>query len=776
MHGTFRTSLTRLTDAPVMAGIMGVLLLLVIWWATFYLVITERETARRTIITSNVELTETYEAQVARILREIGQALRLVRYTLERGTQPPVLPTLEAKDLLPTSLLFTVAYADASGEVIETTGKLPGSSFAGMDFFEVQRDRDAPVVGLPWTDTEPGKTLLPFSYRVSAPDGSFAGIVVLLVKAAFFVSAYDDYARLGDQGLIGLIGTDGVFRIRRTGNALSSGDDIESVGLAVDVPGTWSPASQHRVERDGMRSIISVQPLLDFPVAIIVGLSEDEWFAETAAETQMHILRGLGASALVITVLFILGRMGWQVQQARMRAFEKQVEHSAHVEYLAFHDMLTGLPNREYFTQFLADTINQSHRYERKLAILLLDLDRFKFVNDTLGHSVGDDLLKEIASRLKQALRDSDFIARHGGDEFVILVPEVKSERELPEVVARVLELISEPFRLKGREIRTSASIGVSIFPEDGQDEESLLQCADIAMYHAKSEGKNNYQFYSSKISENSIDRLALETGLAYAIENNEFVLFYQGRLDTRSNRIVGAEALVRWKRPGVGLVPPLGFIPIAEETGQIIAIGKWVLHEACRQCVTWHRNGYPGLRMSVNLSARQFADDGMFDDLNTVLERTSMDPNLLELEITESMLMRDVEQASRTLAELRKLGIRIAVDDFGTGYSSLSTLKQFPLDVIKIDGSFVGGVVDDHQAQSLIGAIIAVGESLNLRVVAEGAETHAEATFLRAKNCDEIQGYFVNRPTPAARFAKLLGSWEAGTAKSRDQEVGLKS
>lgn len=774
MRGSFRTSLTRLTDAPVMAGIMAVLLLAVIWWATLNLSATERDAARRTIVTSNVELTETYEAQVARILREIGHALRLVRYTLERGTRPPVLPALETNELLPTSLLFTVAYADASGEVIETTRALPASNFAGMDFFEAQRDRDAPAVGLPWADPESGEALLPFSYRISAPDGSFAGIVMLLVDAAFFVSAYDDYARLGDRGLIGLIGTDGVFRIRRTGDALSSGEDIESVGLAVDVPETWSPATRHKVERDGMRHIISVQALLDFPVAIVVGLSEDEWLAAAAAEAQVHVLRGLGASALVVVVLFVLGRMGWQVQQARVRAFEKQVEHSAHVEHLAFHDMLTGLPNREYFTRFLADTINQSQRYDHKLAILLLDLDRFKLVNDTLGHGVGDDLLKEIASRLKDALRDSDFIARHSGDEFVVLVPELKGERELPEVVERVLKLISEPFQLGSREIRTTASIGVSVFPTDGQDEESLLQCADIAMYHAKNKGKNNYQFYSSKISENSIDRLALEVDLEHAVENNEFVLFYQGRVDTRSNRIVGAEALIRWKRPGAGLVPPLDFIPIAEETGQIMAIGKWVLHEACRQCVTWHNNGYPGLRMSVNLSARQFADAGLFDDLSAILEQTGMDPNLLEFEITESVLMRDVEGASRMLAELRKLGIRISVDDFGTGYSSLSTLKQFPLDVIKIDGSFVGGVLDDHQAQSLIGAIIAVGEALDLRVVAEGAETRAEAAFLREKNCDEIQGYFVNRPMPARRFTKYLSSWGAGAAAPRGQRVTL--
>ncbi|MCA1798322.1 MAG: EAL domain-containing protein [Xanthomonadaceae bacterium] len=762
----YRALRALLANSSVALSVVGVLLLATIWWGTFMFAEFESEAATRATRASTVELAETYEAQVARTLREIGHALRLVRHAvaqqqaLGRGVGAPVLPALEANELLPPSLLFTIARTDEHGAVIESTRPLPDTSVAGMDFFEQQRDYDSPVVGMPWRDPATGGSLLPFSYRVSAADGAFAGIAVVLVDPEFFVASFDQ-ARIGTHGRIGLLGADGFCRILRQGGASSSGSqvDIERLARSAETPAT--------IEWDGARGYLSARPLYDFPLFVVVGLSEADGLAAAGAANGSHIRRALFGSALVLLVLGALGRVGWTMQRARTRAAEEQAAHAARVEHLAFHDSLTELPNRAYFTRFLTQTIALSKRNGRQFGVFLLDLDRFKVINDTLGHGAGDELLREISSRLKSVLRESDFVARIGGDEFVILVPETTAERQLSRVAERILEATSRPVSLPGSEVRVTVSIGIALFPDDGGDHEALLKHADVAMYHAKAEGKNNYQFYSEKLNEHSLGRLALEADLASALNNNEFVVHYQARVDARSNQIVGAEALVRWNRPGVGLVPPLEFIPVAEETGQIVEIGKWVLREACRQCVAWHQEGFPGLRMSVNLSARQFSDRVLLDDLQSALQQSRMPPELLELEITESMLMRDAEQAKRVLGAVRGLGARTALDDFGTGYSSLSTLKHFPFDVIKIDAAFVRGALADQQDRSLTDAVIAVGHALGLRVVAEGVESAEHAQFLRARRCDELQGYFFNRPLPADEFAALLRGWQADAPAS---------
>ncbi len=427
------------------------------------------------------------------------------------------------------------------------------------------------------------------------------------------------------------------------------------------------------------------------------------------------------------------------------------------IQYLATHDGLTGLPNREMFSTVLNLALTSARRYERKFAVVFIDLDRFKIINDTLGHDAGDLLLKEVAARLNRSLRASDLVARLGGDEFVVLVQEIKDDRQAARVARKILSAIIKPIKLVGQECRVTASVGISMFPRDAQDEQTLMKNADIAMYLAKEEGKNNYQFFTPNIKSQTLERLALETALRRALERREMSLHYQAKLDLKSGRINGAEALLRWKHPDLGMVSPAQFIPLAEETGLIVAIGRWVLKTACAQNMAWQRQGLPAVCMAVNLSPRQFNDEHLLRDIGAVLAETGMNPELLELEITEGMVMQDSQRTARVLAEIKKLGIKLAIDDFGTGYSSLAQIKRFPIDTIKVDRSFIRNLPQDAEDKAITQAIIAMGKTLSLTVVAEGVETCEQEAFLREQSCDETQGYYFSKPVASDAFEALL-------------------
>ncbi|MBI3529210.1 MAG: EAL domain-containing protein [Betaproteobacteria bacterium] len=429
------------------------------------------------------------------------------------------------------------------------------------------------------------------------------------------------------------------------------------------------------------------------------------------------------------------------------------------IQYLAYHDGLTALPNRSMFSQLLNHGIDHARRYNKGLAVLFLDLDRFKNINDTLGHEAGDALLQEVGKRLKYCVRQSDTVARLGGDEFVILLEELSEPGRVATVAGKILSAIVKPFQMLGQEFRVTASIGISIYPEDGQDEQTLMKNADIAMYHAKEEGKNNFQFHSERMDTHSFERLALESSLRRALERNEFQLHYQAKLDLVTGQMTGMEALIRWQHPDLGMVSPLQFIPLAEETGLIVPIGKWVLKTACLQNKVWQKEGLPPLCVAVNLSARQFADENLLADIAAILKETAMNPAFLELEITESMIMHNVDKAVQTLTQLKTLGIRLAIDDFGTGYSSLSNLKRFPIDTLKVDRSFIRDLPGDSEDKAITTAIIAMGKSLNMSLVAEGVETQEQAEFLRAHACDQFQGYYFSKPVDKDKFGELLRS-----------------
>ena len=427
------------------------------------------------------------------------------------------------------------------------------------------------------------------------------------------------------------------------------------------------------------------------------------------------------------------------------------------IRYLATHDGLTGLPNRAQFSQLLNLAITSAKRYQRKFAVLFIDLDRFKIINDTLGHDAGDTLLKEISTRLRQCLRTSDVVARLGGDEFVVLIQEASEPSQAAAVARKILSAAIKPMAIAGQECRVTASVGISTYPDDAEDEPTLMQNADIAMYLAKEEGKNNFQFYSKDIKRQSLERLTMEAELRRALERGEFCLHYQAKVDLNSEAITGVEALVRWQHPERGLVAPMQFIPLAEETGLIVPIGRWVLMTACAQNVAWQHAGLPPVCMAVNLSPRQFVDEHLLRDISDALQKSGMKPELLELEITESMVMGNIERAAQQFGAINKMGIRLAIDDFGTGYSSLAQIKRFPIDTLKVDRSFISDLQTDSEDRAITKAIIAMGKTLSLTIVAEGVETQEQKAFLREHFCDEVQGYHFSKPVAADQFAELL-------------------
>jgi diguanylate cyclase (GGDEF)-like protein/PAS domain S-box-containing protein len=433
------------------------------------------------------------------------------------------------------------------------------------------------------------------------------------------------------------------------------------------------------------------------------------------------------------------------------RAMRLQLAHTAE------HDVLTGLPNRA----LLNDRINQAiflvSRHEKKVAVLFLDLDGFKHINDSLGHLAGDKLLQSVTKRLCDCVRASDTVSRQGGDEFVVLLSEMEHSEDAAVTARRLLQVVAEAHTINQQDLHVTTSIGISVYPEDGLDAETLVKNADTAMYQAKENGRQSYQFFKSSMNERAVERQSIEEGLRRALERNEFSLQYQPKVNLKTGEITGTEALLRWNRAGQGLVSPAKFIPVAEDCGLILPIGKWVLREACTQARAWLDAGLPPVTVAVNISAMEFRHEHFLEGVFEILKETGLDPKFLELELTESVLMKRVEATGSILKTLREKGVRVAVDDFGTGYSSLSYLRKFPIDALKIDQSFVRQITTSPAETSIVTAIISMGRSLGLRVIAEGVETQEELAFLQAQQCEEAQGYYFARPLPPERIVKLL-------------------
>ncbi len=443
------------------------------------------------------------------------------------------------------------------------------------------------------------------------------------------------------------------------------------------------------------------------------------------------------------------------------KLIEKVQSAQVELDHLAHHDALTNLPNRMLLLDRLNQAIEMTHRQNKQLAVIFLDLDRFKHINDSLGHTIGDQLLQSIARRLVACVRNSDTVSRQGGDEFILLLPSIEHAKDAALCAQKILDALTLPHAIDQNDLHISVSIGISIYPDDGIDAETLIKSADTAMYHAKESGRENFKFFKQEMNDRAVHRQSIEASLRLALERQEFVLHYQPKVNLRSGVIVGCEALIRWQHPERGLLSPEQFVSIAEDCGLILPIGRWVLREACMQAYAWRLAGLSPIVVAVNTSAIELRSIDFLDNIRKTLADTGMEPHFLELELTESVLMQNAESSNAMLLALHDLGAKLALDDFGTGYSSLSYLRQFPIDTLKIDQSFVNHVTSNQGDATIVCSVVSLGKSLNKRVIAEGVETKEQYAFLLAQDCDEGQGYYLGRPVVPEALATLLRNGE---------------
>ncbi len=526
------------------------------------------------------------------------------------------------------------------------------------------------------------------------------------------------------------------FRYANAATAAISGYSREEF---LKLPSFWEifhPESIEEVKRRALAAQRGESVPSRYEVKIIRKDGEERWLDYSAGVIEFGAMPAVMGTAFDVT--------------ERKRA-------EAQITSLAYHDTLTGLPNRLLFADRLALAMAQAHRRGRRLGVLFLDVDRFKVINDSLGHSVGDRLLKALARRLAGTVRDEDTVARLGGDEFILLLPDASEAADVVNVAEKILESVRKPVRIDESELFVTASIGISLYPDDGTDPEALVKNADTAMYRAKEQGRDNVSVYAAAMNATALQRLEMENGFRKAIARDELVVYYQAILELSSSRPVGVEALLRWSRPEAGLVSPLDFIPMAEATGLILSIGPWLFKTACAQVRQWQKRLRPELRLAINLSGRQFQQPDLGRQVLAAAKATGFPMSCLDLEITESYAMQNADATIRTLRELKALGIGISIDDFGIGYSSLSYLKRFPIDTLKIDRSFVRDIAEDPDDAAIVTAVIAMAHSLKLKVVAEGVETEAQRAFLLGCGCDLVQGFLFAPPLPAAECEKLL-------------------
>jgi diguanylate cyclase (GGDEF)-like protein/PAS domain S-box-containing protein len=854
--------LRRGLDTHVSLPLFALLLLVAIWLVTFHEIDAERQHAQDAAADSLHEMLGTYEAQVARSIDGIDQTLRMLKYAVERKGPLGALPELGREGLLPPGVVFVVSIVDRNGVTVASNPRALSISVADQGYFKFHQERDsgATFVSPALRDAANSEWHLHFTRRLDDVDGNFAGIVIVETDPAYFTSGYER-SRLGERGMLGLVGSDGVVRALRTGDKMSFGqrlgtadgeidnqiggkysgiselhgialnvlvglDEQElmagferqrreklweaatlSAGLVVFTALAWLWSWQGARARARMRraqetyaaaSEASMDAffvmrevrnsdgvIVDFKIvdaniraAQMTGTSKQDLCRTTLCQL-IPAARGNGMLKGLSEIIAAGGmhEQEWQntVPQLRARWLHQQVvavqggivaivrdisERKAAEErmlHLAHHDTLTGLPNRSLISDRLEHTIAQARRNDGAVLVAFIDLDGFKLVNDGLGHNAGDELLKVVAERMSGCLRASDTVGRFGGDEFVLLLHEPASVVDAAPVLERVREAVLQSISVSGQEVQVSCSIGVAVYPNDGGDAGTLLMNADAAMYRAKELGKNNIQFYTREMNASIEEKLVLLEGLRCALDDGQFRLVYQPKVDLRTGRVFGVEALVRWDHPEHGVIGPDRFIPLAEESGMIIALGDWVLRSACAQNRAWQRAGLAPLRISVNVSPRQFEDPQLVERVQRALADSGLAAEWLELEVTEGVIMRDLQQAVAKMAAVRAMGVSLSIDDFGTGYSSLSALKSFPISTLKIDKSFVRDLGRSSGDEAIASSIIGLAHRLKLRVIAEGVETEQQRSFLRENGCDEMQGYLFSRPLPPEQLALLL-------------------
>jgi diguanylate cyclase (GGDEF)-like protein len=737
-----------LSHPLTLLGLGTLLIVAVLWIATARLIDAQYREADRSMVRNVQNLADLYEAQVLRAAREIDQTLSWVAHAVVHGA---TLQVLSDHGLPVAQQLVTVMRFGSDGRLLERAGAdiaLPPPavwSDGGAGTLQVSR---------PWQAGPDSPWRVAF-----ARENERRERIVAVVEVGFFVSAYDR-DHLGDRGVLALLRRDGRVVAWQHGAALRSGGQEDLADLAARAGHSLQGQA---VMLDGTAMVATVRELFGVPLTVVLGLSVDEQRAAANWERRRYLWMAGAMTLALLSLSGLLGRMNWLALRHRRVQSEARMAHARQIEHLAYHDSLTGLANRSFYTRLLEHEVAQARRQQRSVALMFLDLDRFKLVNDTLGHDVGDGLLQEVARRLQAAVREGDVVARLGGDEFVVLLSRTEDEADASQVARRVLARLAPACEVLGHELRITASLGLAFYPRDGLDEQTLAKHADIAMYQAKQAGRNNFQFYDAGKSTHTLERLALESALRGALSREELRLHYQARRDVASGRLSGAEALLRWQHPDLGLLPAGRFITLAEETGLIVQIGRWALRTACQQHKQWREHGLPPVRLAINLSLRQFDDDALLNDVQGALRDAQMDPQCLELEIPETVLMGQVERHLARLDALKRLGVRISIDNFGTGYASLATLRRASLDSLKIDRSLIRDVGTTGADQRLPAALIEMGHSLSMTVVAKGVETEDQAVFLREHDCNELQGHYFIEPLAAAAFESLLQDLASG-------------
>jgi len=875
-RSTLARWLGRGLDTHISLPLFAILLVIGLWVITLRVIDTDRAASVEAVHAATLERVETYEAQMARSLNGIDQTLKVLKYAVELNGPAGAIPALRKQGLLPPALVFVVAVADRDGRIVASNPDEGAHDVSGTTYFLYHRDNnlDLPFVGATVGDSVKREPHLHFTRRINDAAGAFAGIAIVEADPSYFTSAYER-SRDGERGMLGLAGLDGVMRALRVGERVTWGQRIELGAASGSVTLHTGP--------DRVARYTSVQRLHGFPLAIVVGLAQDEQFAPFNEKRRTILAAASGASALLLLVVAVVSGWAWQLARVRRRARRAQETYAAasegsldaffvlrsvpdadggvldfvveatnsraeaivgmprvrmlgmhlcamlpHVRtngifddlalvaqdgqpregewqaadrqapgrwlhrqvvavedgvvvvvrditerkqvearifHMAHHDELTGLPNRNLMHDRIEQAILNAGRHGDAVALAFVDLDGFKLVNDGLGHKAGDELLKVVSKRMAACLRRNDTLARFGGDEFVILLPgQGHAQEALGPLLEKIRLAVTEPIQVAGQWVQVSCSMGVVMYPRDGHDASALLMNADAAMYRAKDMGSNNFQFYAREMNASVEEKLVLLDGLRQAVQatlegapDNGFRLLYQPKVDLRTGRLFGVEALIRWQHPEHGMVAPQRFIGLAEESGLIVEIGDWVVREACRQARAWVDAGLPPVTVSVNVSARQFEEARLVERVAAALRDTRLMPELLELEVTESLIMRDMNKSVAKMRELESMGVSLSIDDFGTGYSSLSSLKTFPISRLKIDKSFVSELADNPDDQAIAMAVISLGHKLNLRVIAEGVETEQQRAFLRANECDEMQGYLFSRPVTAEEIVDML-------------------
>ena len=723
-------------------------------WALVGLsVITARQTALDAASSETRNLVVAFREEVASILRGVEAETNLIAERMRREGDNFNLYAWGQENVLVSSGLAQATIIGTDGRIRSTTidRHPPETDLSDRSHFRVHLDGHfhGLFIGQSITARLTGLPGLPVSRRVEAQDGTFLGVLVVLISPAA-LTTLPKSIDLGLHGSMTLSGLDNVIRARFAADSPNG-----TKGIGTSIAGGPRPAVIEENAKggfvrvsvvDGITRLYAYGRVGSYPLVVTVGLELDRELAGWRSLAAMIIAVTFAATLLLIGLAVYLIR-----QAARARATTLEISHSAE------HDFLTGLPNRMLLRDRVSQAIALAQRHKNKVAVLFLDLDGFKHINDSLGHQVGDGLLQSVAKRLVACVRGADTVSRQGGDEFVVLLSEVQQSEGAAISVRKILDTVAAVHSIDQHDLHVTTSMGVSIYPDDGLDAETLIKNADTAMYQAKEKGRHGYQFFTPDMNVRAVERQSIEEGLRRALERQEFALHYQPKIDLITGAITGAEALLRWTHPTRGLVSPAEFIPVAEDCGLILPIGAWVLYQACQQARAWVDAGLPVMTMAVNVSAMQFRNENFLENVFAALSETGLDPKFLELELTESVLMQRAESTAAILQALRERGVHVAIDDFGTGYSSLSYLRKFPVDVLKIDQSFVRQIRATGEDAAIVTAVISMAQSLKLRVVAEGVEAEEELEFLRAHQCDEAQGYYFSRPVPPEQFARLL-------------------